>query len=78
MTLQDALPLIVIVVNAAVTVLLGYLHVTNKADVDAVTKSVDDLVTQGAAIAATQQSHSVALAAMGALPVNPSQKTEIK
>ena len=78
MTLQDALPLIVIVVNAAVTVLLGYLHVTNKASVDAVTKSVDDLVTQGVAIAATQQSHSVALAAMGALPANPTQAQETK
>jgi hypothetical protein len=78
MTLQDALPLIIIVVNAAVTALLGYLHVTNKASVDAVTKSVDDLVTQGAAIAATQQSHAVALAAMGALPANPIQKQETK
>ena len=76
MTLQDAIPVLVVIVNALVTALLGYLHVTNKASVDAVTKSVDDLITQGAQIAATQRDHTAALTSLGALPANPIPKQE--
>lgn len=76
MTLQDALPVIIVIVNALLTALLGYLHVTNKANVDAVTKSVDDLVVQGAQIAATQRDHSAALTSLGALPANPTAKQD--
>ena len=76
MTMQDVMPVLVVIVNALVTALLYRLHVTNKASVDAVTKSVDDLITQGAQIAATQRDHTAALSSLVALPANPTPKQE--